>query len=78
MPLALSRHARRRMQLYDISEQQVTEVLATPDHQEPSIRGRTNATKIIAGRLLRVTYVEEEQSYVVITVTPLEVPEEMP
>ena len=62
------------MQLYDISDQQIAEVLATPDQQQPSIRGRTNATKIIAGRLLRVTYVEEEQNYVIVTVTPLEVP----
>jgi hypothetical protein len=33
---------------------------------------------MIAGRRLRVTYVEEEQGYVIITATPLEAPEEIP
>ena len=70
-PLALSRHARRRMQLYRITEQQVAEVLAAPELQETSINGRTNATKIVGRLSLRVTYVEEEGSYVIITVTPL-------
>ena len=66
------------MQLYDISEQQVAEVLAAPEIKEPSFKGRTNATKILAGRRLRVTYVQDEQVYVIITVTPLEAPEEIP
>jgi hypothetical protein len=46
--------------------------------EEPSIKGRINATKIIAGRRLRVTCVPEEQGYVIITVTSLEAPEEIP
>ena len=40
--------------------------------REPSIKGRINATKMITGRRLRVTYVAEEQGYVIITVAPLE------
>ena len=75
-PIAVSRHARRRMQLYDISDQQVAEVLAAPDTEEPSVKSRTNAERMIAGRRLRVTYIEESQAYVIITVTPMDRPEE--
>ena len=66
------------MRLYAISGQQVTEVLAAPETEEPSIKGRVNATKFIAGRRLRVTYLPGDQGYVIITVTPLEAPEEIP
>ena len=65
------------MQLYGISEQQVAQVVAAPEMQEPSIEGRTNAMGVITGRRLRVTYVEEEEGYVIITVTPLDAPEEI-
>ena len=70
-PLVFSRHARRRLQLYNISEQLVSEVLVAPETDEPSINARTNATRIVAGRRLRVTYVVEEQGYVITTVTTL-------
>ena len=66
------------MQLYNISEIQVVGVLAAPETREPSIKGRTNATKLLAGRRLRVTYLQAGQVYVIITVTPLEAPEETP
>ncbi len=60
------------MRLYDISSQQVADVLAEPEMGEPSIKGRMNVTKAIAGRRVRVTYIEEDQGYVIITVTPLD------
>ena len=62
------------MRLYDIPVQQIADILATPALREPSIEGRVNATKAIAGRRVRVTYLEEDQEYVVITVTPLDDP----
>ena len=71
-PIVYSRHAHGRMRLYDIPAQQVADILATPELREPSIEGRMNATKAIAGRRVRVTYIEEDQGYVIITVTPLD------
>ena len=69
-PIDLSRHANRRMQLYGITIQQVTQALAEPEKVVPSIKKRYNAYKKIGERFLRVTYVEEEQRYFIVTVTP--------
>lgn len=41
-PLVLTRHARRRMSLYDVSIHELSEVMATPDALEPPVRGRMN------------------------------------
>jgi hypothetical protein len=71
--IVYSRHAARRMQLYEISRQDVAEVLSTPDTEEPSIKSRVNATRSIAGRRVRVTYVDEPIGRVIITVTPLDI-----
>ena len=73
-PVHLSRHARHRIRLDEIPVQQIADILATSELREPSIEGRVNATKAIAGRRVRVTYIEEEQGYVIITVTPLDDP----
>ncbi|MBI4198507.1 MAG: hypothetical protein HY533_05300 [Chloroflexi bacterium] len=62
------------MRLYEISAQQVADIITTPDLRELSAKGRVNATKALAGRRVRVTYIEEEQGYVIITVTPLDDP----
>ena len=77
-PLAFSRHARRRMRLYDVSPQQVSEVIDSPDVVEASIKVRMNATKTLGGRKLRITFLEEDHRYVIITVTPLDDPKEIP
>lgn len=60
------------MRLYDISRHDVVQVLEKPDRYEPSIKGRTNAWRDVGGRQLRVTYIEEERQFVIVTVTPLE------
>lgn len=66
----LSRHAKRRMRLHDISLEHVLEVLRDPAKVDSTIRGRYNAFKRIGQRFIRVTYKEEEMRYVIITVTP--------
>ena len=77
-PTIYSRHVRRRMRLYHISPLQVTEVVTTPEALGPSIKGRMNATKTVEGRRIRVTYLEEDREYAIITVTPLDPPKEEP
>ena len=69
-PLYLSRHARRRMRLYGISSQEVESTIVSPDLVEPTRRSRLNAIKSVSDRIVRVTYVEEADRIVVITVTP--------
>ncbi len=71
-PVVYSRHALGRMRLYDISRNDVLQVLDKADQYEPSIKARINALREVNGRRLRVTYIEEEAQFVVITVTPLE------
>lgn len=66
----LSRHARRRMLLYDISLRQVEKTIQEPEKVVPSIKERYNAYRHIGERFLRVTFKEEEQRYIFVTVTP--------
>ena len=65
-----SRHARRRMRRYEISEEVIRSVLANPDHVGPTIKGRTNAIKREGTMIIRVTYKDEPHRLVVVTVTP--------
>ena len=58
------------MRRYAITEEEVQSVLTTPNRVESAVKGRTNAIKEEAGRILRVTYVEEAHRIVVVTVTP--------
>ncbi len=66
----LSRHTIRRMRLYDITLEQISQTLSAPDHIVPSLKERYNAYRRIGERFLRVTYREEKERYVVVTVTP--------
>ena len=50
-----------------ISEDDIGEVVNTPDYIEYSVSGRINAFKMIQGRLLKVTYKAEEKEIIVIT-----------
>lgn len=57
-----------------MKEREVTEVEAEiairePAFTEPTVKGRRNAYKFIGGRYLRVTYKEESDHILVITVT---------
>ena len=68
--IILSRHARRRMNLYNITFEQIAQTLGIPDRVEPTIKKRYNAYKKIGDRYLRVTYLEEEKRYLVVSTTP--------
>ena len=69
-PIYFSRHARRRLRRHGIAQEQVEAALRAPDSTEPSVKGRTNALKSIGGRVLRVTFLEEPERIIVVTVTP--------
>ena len=43
--------------------------MESPEYIEPSVKGRTNAFGFITGRYLRVTFREEADVILVITVT---------
>lgn len=51
-----------------VSEAQVLAVLNNPDRKEESIESRLNAYKLVDDRFLKVTYAEEAEDIVVITV----------
>lgn len=62
------RHAKRRMKERKVTEREVEFVLENPDYTEQSVKGRFNAFRWIEGRHLRVTYKEESDFILVITV----------
>ena len=56
------------MQWRRISEEEVMQVLNSPDRIEPSIKGRTNVFKMVAAKYLKVTYRELSEEVLVISV----------
>ncbi|MBU1297804.1 MAG: DUF4258 domain-containing protein [Bacteroidetes bacterium] len=50
-----------------ISDEEVTSVVLSPDYKESTIKGRFNAFKNIAGRIIKVTYKESDDEIYVIT-----------
>jgi hypothetical protein len=69
MKLYLSRHARNRMRKFSVSPEEVRQVLEDPEFRQASEKGRQNAWRKRADRYIRVTYVEETERTVVVTVT---------
>lgn len=63
------RHAKRRMNERDVSEDEVEAVIAAPKYCEPSVKGRTNAFGFMNGRHLRITFRQETDHVLIITVT---------
>lgn len=63
------RHAKRRMKERSVKEEEAEITLREPDYIEASIKGRINAFKFINNRFLRVTFKEEPEQILVITVT---------
>jgi len=63
------RHAKRRMKDRHVIEDEVKSAIEDADFLEQSIKGRFNAFKFINGRYLRVTFKEEPDHILVITVT---------
>ncbi len=68
-PIKYDRHARKRMKEREVSEEEIAFVITHPDSCEPSVKERMNAFKFIHGRYLRVTFKEENDRILVITVT---------
>jgi hypothetical protein len=69
MTIRHDRHAKRRMKERDVLENEVETVIQSPDYTEPSVKGRINAFKFLSGPYLRVTYKNEGDGILVITVT---------
>ena len=66
MALRISRHARSRMDLYEITLADVATVVEDPDERRRSTKGRYNAIKKVRGRLVQVTYTEDQGMTVVV------------
>jgi len=62
-----TRHARNRMRLHGITEDEVESAIEKPAYLGPSIGGRLNAWVGMAGKFLRVTYKEEGNRFLVIS-----------
>ena len=68
-PIKYDRHAKRRMKDRHVIEADVKLAIENTDFLEQSIKGRLNAFKFVNGRYLRVTFKEEPDHILVITVT---------
>ena len=68
-PIKYDRHAKRRMRDLHVIEDEVKSAIEDADFLEQGIKGRLNAFKFINGRYLRVTFKEEPEHILVITVT---------
>jgi len=68
-PIKYDRHAKKRMKDREVSETEAALAIGYPDLYEPSVKGRMNAFKFVNGRYLRVTFKEEMDHILVITVT---------
>lgn len=64
-----TRHARHRMRLYRLTDDEVINALTQPDRLTPTGHGEQHAWKQIPTGWLRITFAEEHQDEVVITVT---------
>ena len=67
--IRFTRHARNRMRLYRVTQAEVTDALRQPDRVTPTSSGEQHAWKQIPRGWLRVTYAQEGQGSLVITVT---------
>ena len=68
-PIRYDRHAKRRMKDRHVTEADVELAIENVDSLEQSIKGRINAFRFLNGRYLRVTFREEPDQILVITVT---------
>jgi len=69
-PIRYTRHARSRMRQHRINEESVVSTLREPDQLLSSIKGRYNALKKISTKVIRVTFLEEANRILVVTVSP--------
>lgn len=69
-PLRFGRHARRTVVFWGIKLEDVESTLSVPDRVLPTRKGRLNAIKQFGDHFLRVTYREEADHVLIVTVTP--------
>jgi hypothetical protein len=62
-----TRHARNRMRLHGITEDEVELAIKKTEHLEPSVEGRSNTWIETSGKFLRVSYKEEEDRFLIIS-----------
>ncbi|MBI4363101.1 MAG: DUF4258 domain-containing protein [Euryarchaeota archaeon] len=72
MEVIFSRHARRRMRRYRVSEEKVRDILTKPQSVVSGHQDRKIAQSSLNHYILRVVYVEEEARRIVVTVYPAE------
>jgi uncharacterized DUF497 family protein len=63
-----TRHAKRRMKWRRITEREIKKTLETPDRTESCGEKRINAFKSLGRKLIKVSYVIEDDRIVVISV----------
>jgi len=63
-----SRHVRRQMKWREISEDEIKNTILSPEKIEDSIKDRKNAFKHIDKKWLKVTFKQENDKIVIITV----------
>ena len=68
MKIKILRHARQRMEAYNVEERLVEDALRSPDSEVPGSAGRRIAQKRLNGYVLRVIDEKEHNAKVVITV----------
>jgi hypothetical protein len=68
-PIQYDRHAKRRMKDRAVSQEETQLAIENPDSLEKSVKGRSSAFKFMNGRYLRVTFKEELDHVLVVTVT---------
>ncbi|MBI2830556.1 MAG: DUF4258 domain-containing protein [Chloroflexi bacterium] len=73
-PLRFSRHAKRTLVFWGIKLEDVQATLSTPDRVLPTEKSRLNAIKQLGNHFLRVSYKEEADHFLVVTVTPRKKP----
>ncbi len=66
-PIRYTRHARNRMRLHTITEDEIESAIRKPEFLEPSKEGRWNAWAETSGKFLRATYREEDDVFWLIT-----------
>jgi hypothetical protein len=66
-PARYTRHARNRMRLHKISEEEIELAINKPDFTEGSSEGRFNTWMKISEKYLRVTFKQEAERILIIT-----------
>ena len=70
MEIIISKHAKERIKIYNLTEKIVIETVKHPDEIVNGYSGTLIAHKTLNGYLLRIVYIKEQDKIKVITVYP--------